>query len=259
MRIVFILLLSMAASSPAFAWGKTGHRVTGAIAQAYLSDEAIAAIRDILGPEDAAEGSTWPDFMRASPDDFWRSEANPYHYVTIPKGKAYADVGAPADGDAITALKLFTDILRDPDAPREDKALALRFIVHIIGDLHQPLHAGDGTDRGGNDVEVTFFGRESNLHRVWDSGMIDNEQLSYSEMAAWLQRRITPALAAAWADPNPSVWVNESAAIRDQIYPDTPDLSYEYVFQNIQTVRLRLSQAGVRMAAYLNLALATAE
>lgn len=259
-RFLLVLLVTQFAAilavGPAFAWGKIGHRVTGAVAEQYLSNEARAAIADILGPEGLAEGSTWADFMRASPEDFWQMESSPYHYVTIPAGMTYAAAGAPPEGDAITAITKFTRTLKDPDATREEKALALRFIVHIIGDLHQPLHAGNGADRGGNDFAVTYFGRETNLHAVWDSAMIDGEQLSYSEMTEWLVRKITPAEVAEWTDINPVVWASESAAIRDTIYPDDPNLSYRYVFDHIGTVNLRLSQAGVRVAAYLNVVLA---
>lgn len=259
-RILFLVvtaqLAALFAAAPAFAWGKIGHRVTGAIADRYLSDDARAAIEEILGPEGLAEGSTWADFMRASPEDFWQMESSPYHYVTIPAGQTYAETGAPPQGDAITAIHEFTRTLKDPAASREEKALALRFIVHIIGDLHQPLHAGDGTDRGGNDFAVTYFGRETNLHRVWDSHMIDDEQLSYSEMTEWLAQKITPAEVADWTDINPVVWASESAAVRDMIYPEDPDLSYRYVYDHIGMVKLRLSQAGVRVAAYLNVVLA---
>ena len=254
----FLAAMSLFAAQPAFAWGKTGHRVTGAIANLYLTDQARAAIIDILGPEGLAEGANWADFMRASPEDFWQNESSPFHYVTIPKGMTYAEIGPPetGEGDALTAINHFTRVLRDPQSSRDEKAMALRFIVHIIGDLHQPLHAGNGTDRGGNQVDVVYFRRETNLHSVWDSAMIDDEQLSYSEMTEWLAQKITPAQVAEWMDPNPVVWANESATIRNTIYPDDPNLSYRYVFDHIGTVKQRLSQAGVRTAAYLNLILA---
>ncbi len=255
-RVFCLVAFSFFAAAPAHAWGKIGHRVTGAIANLYLSDTARTAIVDILGPEGLAEGSTWADFMRASPEDFWQNESSPFHYVTIPVGQTYAEAGAPPQGDAITAMARFAEVLKDPAASCEDKAMALRFIVHLIGDLHQPLHAGNGTDRGGNDFDVTYFGRETNLHSVWDSAMIDGEQLSYSEMTEWLSAKITAEEVAAWSDLNPVVWATESAAIRDTIYPDDPDLFYAYVFNHIGTVKLRLSQAGVRTAAYLNVVLA---
>lgn len=252
LRSIIASAFAMTLVLPAAAWGKTGHRVTGTIAEAYLTPEARAAITDILGSEDLAEASNWPDFMRASREGIWPRTANPWHYVTIPQGKTYAEVGAPESGDAITALASFRETLRSDTASQEEKALALRFAVHIIGDLHQPLHAGNGTDKGGNDFSVTFFNKTTNLHAVWDSGMIDDEQLSFTELADWLARSITPEQAAAWQQTDPVVWVTESAAIRDNIYPDDRNLMWGYVFDHQAEYRTRLSQAGVRMAAYLN-------
>lgn len=236
----------------ALAWGQIGHRVTGLIAEKYLSQGAAREVRAILGPESLAEGSTWPDFMRASPEAFWQEEAGAYHYVTVPAGKTYKDVGAPPQGDAVTALEKFRTVLRDPKATREQKALALRFAVHIIGDLHQPLHAGNGADRGGNDVKLTVFGQPTNLHALWDSGMIDREQLSYSELGAFLAAKITSADVKAWSTPDPLVWIGESASIRDTIYPSTAELDPHYAFEHIATVHQRLEQGGVRIAAWLN-------
>lgn len=249
----WIAAVSMLAPPQAHAWGKTGHRVTGEIAQRYLSPTARDRVAAILGVEDLAEASTWPDFMRSSPDEYWRRTANPYHYVTIPPGETYEAVGAPPQGDAISALAGFRATLRDPDASIENKRLALRFTVHLIGDLHQPLHAGNGSDRGGNDFKVTFFDEPTNLHRVWDEHLVDYEQLSYTEFADWLLRRLTAGQVEAWSQVDPVVWVTESAALREDIYPAAGEaLRYDYIFEHRAAMRTRLMQAGVRMAAYLN-------
>ncbi len=257
MRQLFLSAAIFAAASatagPASAWGMTGHRITGAIADAYLSPEARAQVSALLGPGGGlAEASTWPDFMRSSPEDYWKLEANPYHYVTVPEGLSYAEAGAPPEGDAVTALAGFRETLTSVAATRAEKELALRFIVHIIGDLHMPLHAGNGTDRGGNDVLVTFHDEVSNLHKVWDEDIIDHERLSYTEWASWALPKITPELRDAWWTNDPLVWIAESAALRDTIYPETGILKWEYVFAHRETIRTRLSQGGVRMAAYLN-------
>ena len=252
MRAAIAAIFLFLVPSQAFAWGQTGHRVTGAIAQDYLSPRAARAVRAIIGTETLAEASTWADEMRSDPGPFWQRTAGPFHYVTVPPGKTYAEVGAPPEGDAVTALDRFAETLRDPDASLEDKQLALRFTVHIIGDLHMPLHVGNGEDRGGNDVHVSFFGSSTNLHAVWDSGMIDRRGLSYTELSAFLARRITPALRRAWSEPNPLVWIAESAAIRDTIYPEDTTISWGYAYLNAPVVDERLEQAGVRIAAYLN-------
>jgi hypothetical protein len=241
----------LALAAPAYSWGKTGHRVTGAIAQQYLTEEAQEAIEALLGVEDLAEVSTWPDFMRSSSEDFWRA-AGPFHYVTVPAGTVYDPANAPEEGDAYNALMEFADVVVDDSRPLYERQRALRFIVHIIGDLHQPFHVGNGTDRGGNDVTVVFFDDVTTLHLAWDENMVDYEQLSYTEMTDWLTRRITPAQAQEWMEPDPLVWIAESAEIRPSLYPEDAELQWGYVFEHRATMRQRLSQGGVRMAAFLN-------
>jgi hypothetical protein len=252
MRTFTLALLLTLSATNAFAWGANGHRVTGAIAEPLLSPKAKAAVTAILGNESLAEASTWPDEMRPSPDPFWQTKAGPWHYVTVPAGKLYKDVTAPPEGDAYTALTQFAATLKSRTATKEEKQLALRFSVHIIGDLHQPLHVGNGTDRGGNDRRVTFGRDETNLHAVWDGNLIEREQLSYTEMTAFLSRRLTPQWIRANAQADPHVWINESATIRDLIYPTEDRIGNRYAFDHQETVDTRLMQAGVRMAAYLN-------
>lgn len=252
MRRIVILLTGLALSGQALAWGAIGHRAIAQIADDYLSAEARIAVEEILGPETLAEASTWPDFMRADPAEFWQKTANPWHYVTVPPGKTYEDVGAPEQGDAASALQKFTYMLRDRETSSDDRALALRFIVHIVGDLHQPLHVGNGTDRGGNDFEITWFGEPSNLHRLWDSQLIDSKQLSYTELAAWLKARIGAEEFRAWNTPDPLVWIAESAEIRDRIYPEDSEIRWSYGYNWTDTLYTRLQKAGVRTAAYLN-------
>ncbi len=252
MRILSLVTLSLLMTSPAQAWGPIGHRITGAIADENLSGLARANVGILLGSEDLAQGATWPDDMKSDPADFWQKKASPWHYVTVREGDDYKASDAPAEGDAMTALTRFTATLRDTRASLEDKRLALRFIVHIIGDLHQPLHAGGGNDRGGNDFKVTWFGRTSNLHSVWDSGMIEQRSLSYSEYAHWLSRAITPQQVISWSDIRPTTWLHESISLRKTIYPADPAISWVYAYQHREELDDRLGRAGVRIAAYLN-------
>lgn len=245
------LCATVLGAAPAFAWGKIGHRAVAKIADDGLSAEARANVRLLLGSESLDEAATWPDDMRSDPSPFWQKTATPWHYVTVP-GTDY-DV-APPEGDAVTALRRFSATLRDPSAPLADRQLALRFIVHLVADLHQPLHAGKGTDKGGNDVKLSFAGRPTNLHAVWDSGLVDDEQLSFTELAERLERRTTPEQVIAWTDSNPLHWIHESAEIRDSVYPKpgTAELGWDYIYKSRPIVDRRLAQAGVRLAAYLN-------
>ena len=264
--------LALAAASvpaPALAWGKTGHRVVAAIADTQLSGLARAQIAQILGPgQSLADVANWPDEMRSAPGVFWQKTATPWHYVTL-NGIIYDH--APPEGDALEALDRFSKTLQNPNASLADKQLALRFIVHLVGDLHQPLHVGKCCDRGANDVKVTWFGKPTNLHAVWDSQLVDDEQLSFSELADKLERHMSNENKIRWWDINPRDWISESAEIRDTLYPRAsdkpkdrpgrklkkgevplPDLSYDYVYKFTPVMERRLSQAGVRLAAYLN-------
>jgi hypothetical protein len=272
-RIKFLATIAAVAAlipSPAFAWGKTGHRVVAAIANTELSGLARANIEQILGPgESLDEAATWPDDMRADPSPFWQKAASPWHYVTV-NGITYDH--APPEGDALQALDRFSKTLKDPNASRADKQLALRFIIHLVGDLHQPFHAGKCCDKGANDVKVTWFGKPANLHAVWDSAIVDEEQLSFTELAAKLERHISNRDVIDWWDVNPRDWVSESAEVRDSLYPTAadmpkpakgakvrkgkgpvvPDLSFSYIYRFTPLMERRLSQGGVRLAAYLN-------
>jgi hypothetical protein len=269
MRSQLLALLAAAAAlipSPALAWGKTGHRVVAAIADTQLSGLARAHIEQILGRgQSLADVANWPDEMRSAPGEFWQKTATPWHYVTL-NGNVYDH--APPEGDALEALGRFTKTLLDPNASLADRQLALRFVIHLVGDLHQPLHVGKCCDRGANDVKVTWFGKPTNLHAVWDSQLVDEEQLSFTEFADKLERHMSPQDVIAWSDPYPRDWIAESAEIRDTLYPAppksvrgkkrkggkavVPELSYDYVYKFTPVMERRLSQGGVRLAAYLN-------
>lgn len=244
----FLLL----ASGTVYAWGPQGHRITTRLAEPYLSEPTKLAIREILGNEDLARASTWVDIMRSHPSPYWQDRAGAYHYVTVPPGQLYADVGAPTWGDAMTALTGFRRTLADPDSTLAEKQLALRFSIHIIQDLHQPLHVGNGKDRGGNQFEVRFLGKNTNLHRVWDSDLLKSAGRGEADWVRYLRRQTTPEYASAWMQTDPNTWIAESATLRDQVYPDTHDIRRGYIKQHLPAMEQRLRQAAIRTAAYLN-------
>lgn len=259
-----LVLAASLAAAPAAAWGPIGHRVSADLAGRNISGHTRAEIELILGKEGLEEAATWPDEQRSNPGPFWQETAGAYHYVTLPTGRTVDMLEHPPEGDAITALEQFTGVLRDPAASREDKALALRFVVHIVADLHMPLHVGKEGDRGGNDFKVLWFEEPTNLHWVWDEGMILRQQLSYSEYAVRLERRTTPGEVIAWWDADPAIWIAESVELRDRLYPVTGGeqglgtegspvmLSWQYQYDWMPSVELRLQQSGVRLAAYLD-------
>lgn len=237
-------------------WGANGHRIVGLIAERRLTEEALEGVREILGTESLARASTWADEIRS--DSRWGFAA-PWHYINIDDGQTFDSAPRDQDGDILQALGCFEQVLRDPAAARPDKRVAIRFLTHLVGDLHQPLHVGLSSDRGGNSVQVQFFGELTNLHSLWDSGLIEGERLSYSEFADFIDHP-NPQAVARLQSGTFREWAQESFQLRSKAYhygdsnsnTNLPRLGYRYAFVNMPTVRMRLLQAGIRLAGVFN-------
>ena len=174
--IVYTLLFSFV-----LGWGKTGHRITGKIAETYLTKNAKTQIKKIMGHHDLSRMSNWADEIKSDPN--WKI-ANDWHWCTIPDDESYKK--DKHSGQAVEKINEFIATLKNKKSKKEEKQIALKFIVHLIGDLHQPLHVGNGLDRGGNDVRLKWFNESTNLHSIWDSKLIDFQKLSYSEYANYI-------------------------------------------------------------------------
>ncbi len=244
-----LIISSLLISTNAFSWGKTGHRVVGEIAEQNLDKSVLKKIKELSGTESLWRASTWADEVRSDPSFGYSS---PWHYVSIPNQKTYFDQKRSKDGDVIEALFRLEDVLRDTKKTKEERLNALRFIVHFVGDLHQPLHVGLAEDRGGNLIKVKWFKTESNLHTVWDESIIDFEQLSYTEYAKYLNQ-YTKEEKAEMVKGNYLDWSKESQDLRPKVYeiPETNQLSYEYGFKVKPIIEKRLKEAGIRLASVL--------
>ena len=250
MRTLLVILFALTISSKSSGWGQTGHRVIGLIAEYHLSKKAEKNIRKILQGQNLAMVSNFMDEIKSESKYDYLS---PWHYCTIPDGKTYEEASTPDEGDIIYALELFINELDSKEFSIEDEAFALKCLIHLVADIHQPLHVGNGTDRGGNDTEVEYFWRNSNLHRVWDTGIIDAQNLSYTEYTDWIHHT-DKQLIETWSQSGIIDWAYESMLLRNQVYdlPDDHKISYEYNYNNIDLVNLRLLQAGIRLARILN-------
>lgn len=248
LKLVVVCLLLVPAE--AYAWGRTGHRVVGSIAQQHLSKKARKAVQRILGGESLALASTWMDDIKSDPR---HDHLRDWHWVTIPDGGTYATAEKNPNGDAVEAIGRMIGALKSDTLTAEEQAFCLKVLVHLIGDLHQPLHVGKGDDKGGNDFQVRWFKQGSNLHRVWDSGMIDECQLSFSELARSLDRA-TKEQIAQWSQGNAATWAEENMAYRTAIYPEAPgaELGYDYQYQQWPLVQQQLLKGGIRLAGVLN-------
>jgi hypothetical protein len=232
-----------------FSWGKTGHRTTGEVAELHLTDKARIEIQKILKDPSLAVASTWADEMRSNPD--FRQYA-PWHYANMPLDVSYAQSEKSSKGDIVQAIKLCKSKLKNDNTSLEEKAFYLRFLVHLVGDIHQPLHVGRSEDRGGNSIKVKWFGKDTNLHRVWDSEMINTYLMSYTEFANHLNKNYNYKSVETLSE---DVWVDESQNMVRKVYSETKNgdyLGYDYIYDNFEIVKSQLFTAGIRLAHTLN-------
>ena len=251
-----ILVVSALSPSSLWGWGANGHRVVGEIAERHLTPTAQGEVQALLGGESLAQVSTWADRIRSR--DEWR-HADPWHYINAADDESFLEVERNPHGDVLSAIEQQSAVLADPTADRESRANAVRFLTHFVGDLHQPLHAGRASDRGGNDTDVEWFREVENLHWVWDSGLIDHQKLSFTEWVRFLGEP-SPREIVDWQSSSVLDWAVESKALRGQVYDfgdrtndeGLPRLSWRYVDRNLDTVELRLLQGGICLAGLLN-------
>ncbi len=249
-RVISVFILSIFSFSQALAWGQTGHRVVGEVASFYLKRKVEKKVSEILNRESLAVASVWMDNIKS--DDSW-DYAKPWHYVTIPDGMTYEESEKNPDGDIIMMIEKITKELKSGNLDAKSEQEKLKMLIHLVGDIHQPCHVGGRDDVGGNAVRLKWFGQNSNLHRVWDSEMIDSKAFSYTELAEAVNittKEEIKALQNSTIDD----WYKEAMGLRNQVYelPEDMYLKYEYSYKNWGTVQNQLKKAGIRLAGLLN-------
>ncbi|MBL7858899.1 MAG: S1/P1 nuclease [Cyclobacteriaceae bacterium] len=248
MNKLLLSLLLISISYTSFGWGATGHRATGHVAQKYLNKKARKAINRILGGESLAMASTWMDEIKSDSTFNYMSD---WHWVTIPDGLTYEQTEKNPNGDLVMTLERIIAELKSKKLNPKDEVERLKMLIHLVGDIHQPLHVGR-PDAGGNAIKVTWFRTDSNLHRVWDSDMIDDTKLSYTELAEAAGNPAENQLQR-WQKNSVRDWARESTTFREQIYAiGNGKLGYRYSYLNFPTVREQVLKAGVRLAGILN-------
>jgi hypothetical protein len=246
---ILAFFLVIAFSLSASGWGATGHRATGWIANRYMTKKARKTVERILQGQSLAMASTWMDDVRSDSTFDYMTD---WHWVTIPSGQTYDQTVKNPNGDIIQTLERIIAELKTKKLSDQEQAQRIKILVHLIGDIHQPLHVGGKPDKGGNDVKVTWFRTDSNLHRVWDSDMIDDTKLSYTELAQSLDKP-TPAELKLWQKASVLDWAKESQTYEKEVYDlGNSRLGYHYSYLYFPIVRHRLLQAGIRLAGILN-------
>jgi S1/P1 Nuclease len=254
----FLLLCTLFVTAIALiSWGVTGHRTIGRIAANHLSPQASAAVRELLGSETLAEASTWPDEVRSQPE---YKHTGSWHYINLPLGLSEAEFEKTVKGmtqeNVYSALLQQEQILGSTTPTKEQKIEALKFIVHFIGDLHQPMHVSREEDKGGNTIQVNYSGVGTNLHALWDSKLLDHLGLDDQQLADKVDH-VTADQITAWQNDPLIKWIWESYVISSKLYAEIDamngrSIDDSYYQAHIQIVQQRIEMAGVRLAGVLN-------
>ncbi len=255
------LLAGLAFVYPCYGWGRDGHMIIAYIAAKNLTPEARTEVDDLLGDQSLVQVSNWADEIKSDKSYRW---ASALHYANVKEGSDSFDLDrdCPEHGCVVSAVIKYESILRDKGAGREQRIEALKFLVHFVGDIHQPMHVSRKRDRGGNDIKVTFFHDRTNLHRVWDTALIRRQKKKWQPYAVELMESISSADRQQWASFNPSQWATESyklAISHAYPIPKSGELGEEYLQRNTPVFEEQLQKAGIRLALLLNGALPPAD
>lgn len=255
-KLLFIICLFCFLPFKGFSWGLLGHRIVGEVAEYYLTAKAKASIFKILGTESLAMASNWADFIKA---DSAYNYLSPWHYVNLKAGLKWEEVKYSLEKDttinAFNRINFLVKEIKSNKLSIETKRMYLRILIHLVGDIHQPLHVGRPEDRGGNGIKVLWFNTPYNLHQIWDQVLINFQQLSYTEYAAAINH--APAIRIKILQ-NESVaqWFYQSYNIAERIYADVkePDqkLDYQYNFKYLSVLDDQLLKGGIRLGGLLN-------
>jgi hypothetical protein len=236
-------------------WGAIGHQTVARVAEYHLSPEAKLAVKDLLGNETLPGISSWADQIRSEPE---YKATGPYHFVNLPSGlpyKTFRDQVISLKKDNLySALLQYEKILSDPNNSKDKRSEALKFVVHLVGDAHQPMHVSRAEDKGGNTIQVRFDGKGTNLHSLWDSRMIDRLHLSSVELAEKCNQA-SPAQIKQWQAATPVQWLYESYQLSNTLYAEVEKenkLSDDYFTRHLPEIQSRIEMGGIRLAGVLN-------
>jgi len=236
----------------AFGWGQKGHDVTAYIAEKHLTPSAKITVDSILNGSSMVYWANWLDNASHTKQYAYTKT---WHYKNIDDGVRYEEAPANPSGDAVTAIKAQMEILGNPTASVKDRELALKILIHVTGDLHQPMHLGHATDLGGNRTKVRYFNRDTNLHSVWDSSIPESaHKWSYSEWQEQIDRANTEYIAGVTAGTIDD-WAKETAAIAADVYnyfQPGKNISYNEIAEWTPTVETQFLRGGLRLAHILN-------
>ncbi len=249
-QIGLILILLVVSIQNSAAWGPQGHRVIGFIAESHLQPEAKELILEKFNINSLADVATWADRTRKK-----RKEENPWHYTNIEEGQGTykAERDCPSGACVTEKIHEFSGVLGNRSASLPQRKAALKYLVHFVGDVHQPLHLGNKKDRGGGTLRFPYKGKVASLHYLWDGGLIEWPG-SLLQYASHLNNRVSEDEVLMWNQSSVSDWANESRSLALKVAYNIEEegLTKPYIEKGREVINLRLTQAGVRLAHLLN-------
>lgn len=252
-----LIIFALANSQQAKAWGTTGHRIIAEIAERNLSKKAKREVNKLLDDQHLAYWANWPDFIKSDTTTRW-SHTHIWHYVNTPghldRSSFNNELSSISQENVYSQIPMLENIVKDKNASKEERKEALIFLIHLVGDMHQPMHVGRADDLGGNRIRVKWFGEETNLHSLWDSKLIDFEKYSYTEYATLLNI-LTKKEKKDMAQGTLEDWLFDTHEIADNIYDMTKaddKLSFDYNYKTKDIVESQLQKGGIRLAKLIN-------
>lgn len=253
LNLIITSVLALTVVQSSWGWGQKGHDTTAAIAERHLTATAKATIDSLLNGYSIVYWSNWLDNASHTPK---YSYSKTWHYKNIDADQSYETAILHSKGDIVTALKRCVAIIKSKKESNEEKVLALKMLVHLLGDLHQPMHLGHASDLGGNTIKVKFFNRETNLHSVWDSSLPEAaHKWSYTEWTDQIDRLSSMHEIRKLQEGDFDTWAKETYEICGIIYDKTPKgtkVSYDYIAEWTPTIEKQFLKGGLRLADVLN-------
>jgi hypothetical protein len=243
---LFILLLSLCTPRVSLAWGPDGHRITGNVAYHLLDQKTKDSVKYYLGDLKLEDATNWMDEMRSNPQfDYMK----PWHYINIDRGHSYDST--QTDNIIFELNKVMVRLKERNKHTKDEIAVDLKILAHLMGDLHQPLHCGYGVDTGGNAILVKFFTWQSNLHRVWDSEIITQLNLNAKDCLSMVAK-FSKGEAMKYKNGNFVSWLYESRSYLPRVYDfKNNNITDQYALKNSPVVEKQLALSGLRMAELL--------
>ncbi|MBP3589964.1 MAG: S1/P1 nuclease [Muribaculaceae bacterium] len=252
MKHFIITIAMLGASIAAFGWGQKGHDTVAFIAENHLTETTRAAVDSILDGKSPVYWANWLDNASHTPEYAYTKT---WHYKNVDADRTYDDMPANPAGDAVTAIKQQIEKLSDPATTKAEAALALKILIHVTGDMHQPMHMGHATDLGGNRVKLKYFNRDKNLHGIWDTDLLESaHRWSYTE---WQQQldRLNDVDEALTVQGSVDDWARETMEITRRCYDFFQpgiNVSYNQIAYWAPTIEQQLLRGGLRLAHLLN-------